>query len=144
MRSHTLPSKWLTSVAAGAAVCSALLVSACSGGSPPGHHAVTPTVPPTGGAASTEPVAVAGPGTAGGPAGDLPRCHTGQLAAAFTGLNAASGGGRGMTLILTNDSSRSCYLYGHVGLGLLGGHLTWPGPLATHVTWVSAPHQPVR
>ena len=77
-------------------------------------------------------------------AGGLPRCRTGQLSPAFTGLNAASGGGQGMTLILTNHSSRSCYLYGYVGLGLLGGHLTFPGPLPTHVTRVSAPHRLVR
>jgi hypothetical protein len=49
-----------------------------------------------------------------------------------------------MTLILTNHSRHSCYLEGYVGLGLLGGHLTFPGPLPTHVTWVSAPHRPVR
>jgi Ricin-type beta-trefoil lectin domain/Protein of unknown function (DUF4232) len=77
-------------------------------------------------------------------AGGLPRCRTGQLSPAFTGLNAASGGGQGMTLILTNHSSRSCYLYGYVGLGLLGGHLTFPGPLPTHVTRISAPHRLVR
>jgi hypothetical protein len=74
-------------------------------------------------------------------ASGLPRCRTGQLAAALTGLNAASGGGRGMTLILTNRSSRSCYLSGYVELGLLGGHLTFPGPLQTHVRWVNAPHR---
>jgi hypothetical protein len=77
-------------------------------------------------------------------AGGLPRCRTGQLSPAFTGLNAAMGGAQGMTLILTNHSSRSCYLYGYVGLGLLGGHLTFPGPLPTHVTWISAPHRLVR
>ena len=49
-----------------------------------------------------------------------------------------------MTLVLTNHSRRGWYLYGYVGLGLLGGHLTFPGPLPTHVTWVSAPHRPVR
>jgi hypothetical protein len=77
-------------------------------------------------------------------AGGLARCRTGQLSPAFTGLNAAMGGAQGMTLILTNHSSRSCYLYGYVGLGLLGGHLTFPGPLPTHVTWISAPHRLVR
>jgi Protein of unknown function (DUF4232) len=49
-----------------------------------------------------------------------------------------------MTLILTNRSSRSCFLDGYVGLGLLGAHLAFPGPLPTQVTRVSAPHRPVR
>jgi hypothetical protein len=92
-------------------------------------------------------VAAAGPATTGAQApsaGGLPRCRTGQLAAAFTGLNAASGGSQGMTLILTNHSSRGCYLDGYAGLRLLGGRLTFPGPLPTHVTWVSAPHRLVR
>jgi hypothetical protein len=49
-----------------------------------------------------------------------------------------------MTLILTNRSSRSCVLDGYVGLGLLGAHLAFPGPLPTQVTRVNAPHRPVR
>lgn len=76
------------------------------------------------------------------PHGGLPRCRTGQLSTAFTGLNASMGGGQGMTLILTNHSSRTCYLYGYVRLGLLGG----PNlePLPTHVTRVKVPHRLVR
>jgi uncharacterized Zn-binding protein involved in type VI secretion len=59
-------------------------------------------------------------------------------------MNAASGGQVGMTLILTNYSRRGCSLDGYVGLGLLGAHLAFPGPLPTHVTWVSVPRRPVR
>jgi Protein of unknown function (DUF4232)/Ricin-type beta-trefoil lectin domain len=68
------------------------------------------------------------------------RCHTSQLAAAFTGLNAAMGGQRGMTLIVTNRSSRTCYVYGYEGLGLLG---IGGDPLPTHLGRVDVPHTPV-
>jgi hypothetical protein len=50
------------------------------------------------------------------------------------------GGQRGMTLILTNHSSRSCYLYGYEGLGFLG---VGGSPLPTHATRVSAAHKRV-
>ena len=83
------------------------------------------------------------PEQAGYTATGLPRCRTGQLSSAFTGLNAASGGSEGMTLVLTSHSSSSCYLYGYVGLQLLGAHLGFPAPLPTQVTRVKAPHQPV-
>ena len=46
----------------------------------------------------------------------MPRCHTSQLTVAYTGLNAAMGGVRGMTLILTNHSGSTCYVYGYPGL----------------------------
>jgi Ricin-type beta-trefoil lectin domain/Domain of unknown function (DUF4232) len=141
--------------AALAAACSGLLVAACGGSGPPAGQAAagqpaTSAAPRAAAAAAVRP-AVPGAGTAPvmrgtqpPSASGLPRCRTGQLSSAFTGLNAASGGGQGMTLILTNYSRHSCYLYGYVGLGLLGGHLTFPGPLPTHVTWVSAPHRLVR
>jgi len=78
------------------------------------------------------------------PTGGLPRCGSGQLSSTFTGLNSASGGQSGMTLILTNHSSHSCYLDGYVGLRLLGAHLDFPRPLPTQVTRIRAPHRPVR
>ena len=89
-----------------AAACSVLLISACSGGSPTGHPVATRSPPPatSGATASATPVATTEPGTPGAPippARALPRCRTGQLSTAFTGLNAAAGGQRGMTLILT-------------------------------------------
>jgi Ricin-type beta-trefoil lectin domain/Protein of unknown function (DUF4232) len=77
-------------------------------------------------------------------ASGLPRCRTGQLSSAFTGLNAASGGSEGMILVLTSHSSSSCYLDGYVGLQLLGAHLDFPRPLPTQVTRVNAPHRLVR
>jgi Ricin-type beta-trefoil lectin domain len=51
---------------------------------------------------------MAAPVTPGGQApsaGGLPRCRTGQLSSAFTGLNFASGGAARMTLILTNHGT---------------------------------------
>jgi hypothetical protein len=89
------------------------------------------------------PVAATQPGTPGAlapPGSGPPRCHTSQLAAAFTGLNGAMGGQRGMTLILTNRSSRTCYVYGYEGLGFLD---SGDGPLPTHLTRVSVPHAQV-
>jgi Domain of unknown function (DUF4232) len=51
------------------------------------------------------------------PAGQaVPRCHTSQLTAAYTWLNAAMGGVRGMTLILTNHSGTACHVYGYPGV----------------------------
>jgi hypothetical protein len=84
------------------------------------------------------------PGGQQPPAAGLPRCRAGQLSSAFTGLTNASGGLQGMTLILTNHSSRSCYLYGYVGLGLSGAHLDFPHPLQTQVTRIKSPHRPVK
>src|SRR5450631_4032118 len=128
------------------AACSVALASACSSTSPPEHQAVTSSPAPaatTGAAASPAPVATTQPGTAGAPAPPgtgSPRCHTSQLAAAFTGLNAASGGQRGMTLILTNRSTSACYVYGYEGLGFLGSR---GSPLPTHLTRVNVPHAQV-
>jgi hypothetical protein len=56
---------------------------------------------------------------------------------AFTGGNAAMGGQRGTTLILTNRSGGTCYVYGYVGLGFLDGH---GKPLPAHMTWLREPH----
>jgi hypothetical protein len=57
---------------------------------------------------------------------------------AFTGLNAASGGQRGMTLILTNHSGTTCHVYGYPGLAFIGNV-----PMATHLTWVKETHATV-
>jgi Protein of unknown function (DUF4232)/Ricin-type beta-trefoil lectin domain len=66
-----------------------------------------------------------------------PRCHTSQLTLAFTGLNAAMGGVRGMTLILTNHSGATCHVYGYPGLAFFnGGGFS----MATHLTWMKEPH----
>lgn len=123
--------------AAVAAACSGLLAVACAGAGPPGGHAAAGQPPTTA-------TLAAAAGSAAPAASWLPRCRTGQLSAAFTGLNNASGGEEGMTLVVTNRSSRSCHLYGYVGLGLLGAHLAFPGQLPTHVTRVKAPHRLVR
>ncbi len=130
-----------------AAACSVVLASACSGNSPSDHAAATRSPAPaatSGATAIPAPVATTQPGTPGTPAPPgtgIARCHTRQLAAAFTGLNAASGGQRGMTLILTNRSSRTCYVYGYEGLGFLGSGLN---PLPTHLARISVPHTRVR
>src|SRR6266700_3669378 len=98
----------LTTALAGA--CSALVVAACAASSPASQAAAGP--PAAKATASVAAAAAFGPAAAGAaaapatpdplpPAGGLPRCRTGQLSTAFTGLNFASGGGAGMTLILT-------------------------------------------
>jgi hypothetical protein len=68
----------------------------------------------------------------------VPRCHTSQLSLAFTGFNEASGGQRGMTLILTNHSGTTCHVYGYPGLAFFDGL-----PMATHLTWVKESHATV-
>jgi hypothetical protein len=42
-----------------------------------------------------------------------------------------------MTLILTNRSRGTCYVYGYVGLAFLNGH---GNPLPTHLTWIREAH----
>jgi hypothetical protein len=56
---------------------------------------------------------------------------------AFTGSNGASGGLRGMTLILTNHSGATCYVYGYPGLAFYNGN---GFPMTTHLTWTPQPH----
>ena len=93
---------------------------------------------PAGTPATSAPVKTPAPvTTAPGSQVPVPRCHTSQLTAAYTGLNAAMGGSRGMTLILTNRSGSTCYVYGYPGLAFLnaGGF-----PMATRLTWMKAPH----
>jgi hypothetical protein len=86
------------------------------------------------------PAATSAPVTTPGGQRPAPRCRTTQLTAAYTGLNAAMGGSRGMTLILTNHSGSTCSVYGYPGLAFFdaGGF-----PLATHLTWMKAPHAKV-
>jgi hypothetical protein len=60
---------------------------------------------------------------------------------AFTGLNAAMGGQRGMTLILTNHSGTTCSVYGYPGLAFFNSS---GFPMATQLTWMKAPHTQVR
>ena len=76
--------------------------------------------------------------TAPGGQASAPRCHTSQLSLAFTGFNEASGGQRGMTLILTNHSGTTCHVYGYPGLAFFDGL-----PMATHLTWVKDSHATV-
>ncbi len=122
------------------AACSVALAAACSSNSPPDHAAATTSGPATA-TARPVPVATTQPGVPGAPAPPgtgYARCHTSQLAAAFTGLNAASGGQRGMTLVLTNRSSRTCY--GYEGLGFLGSD---GSPQPTHLSRVNVAHTQV-
>ena len=70
----------------------------------------------------------------------VPRCHASQLTVAYTGLNAAMGGVRGMTLILTSHSGSTCYVYGYPGLAFFNGSGL---PMATHLTWMKASHAKV-
>jgi ricin-type beta-trefoil lectin protein/uncharacterized protein DUF4232 len=127
--------------AAAAAACSVALLSACSGGS--SGQAASPSPRPSASVATVSAATVATVQPAAPAAGTPPRCRTGQLSAAFTNLNRASGGSEGMTLILTNRSAHKCYVYGYAGLRLLGGHHTFPGPLPTHVKRIHAAHSRV-
>ena len=70
----------------------------------------------------------------------VPRCHASQLTVAYSGLNAAMGGVRGMTLILTNHSGSTCYVYGYPGLAFFN---SVGFPMATHLTWMKASHATV-
>lgn len=134
-----------------AAACLVVLTVGCEGnGGPPGAGssqppAATVTTPPSTPAstpvsapATTAPATTA-PATTE-PGSQVPRCHTSQLAIAFTGLNAAMGGTRGMTLILTSHSDSSCYVYGYPGLAFFNGG---GFPMPTHLTWMKAPHAKV-
>ena len=81
-----------------------------------------PASTPVGTPATTAPAT-----TAPGSQLPVPRCHTSQLTAAYTGLNAAMGGQRGMTLILTNRSGSTCYVYGYPGWpSSTGAAFRWP------------------
>jgi hypothetical protein len=59
---------------------------------------------------------------------------------AFTGRNAAMGGVRGMTLILTNRSGATCSVYGYPGLAFA---TSGDVPVATHLAWVKQPRAAV-
>jgi Protein of unknown function (DUF4232)/Ricin-type beta-trefoil lectin domain len=122
------------------AACLAVLTVGCTSHSPapgtgatrsPGTSTTAAPSAPASTPATTAPATTAPPGQA-----PAPRCHTSQLSMAFTGLNAAMGGQRGMTLILTNHSGATCYVYGHTGLAFFtsGG-----SPMATHLAWLKEP-----
>ena len=123
-----------------AAACLAVLAAGCASHSPaPGagatrSPATSTTAPPS--AAATTPATTAPPGPAA-----APRCHTSQLSVAFTGLNAAMGGQRGMTLILTNHSGTTCSVYGYPGLAF---YTSSGFPMTTQLTWMKAPRTQVR
>jgi Protein of unknown function (DUF4232) len=99
-----------------AAACLAVLTGCASHAAAPGAGATrspsTITTAPTSAPAGTPAT------TAPGGQASAPRCHTSQLSLAFTGLNAASGGQRGMSLILTNHSGSICHVYGYPGLAV--------------------------
>ncbi len=124
-----------------AAACLAVLTGCASHAAAPGAGATgspsTRTTAPTPASAST-PATPAPAMTAPAGQASAPRCHTSQLTLAFTGFNEASGGQRGMTLILTNHSGATCHLYGYPGLAFFDGL-----PMATHLTWVKDSHATV-
>jgi hypothetical protein len=127
-----------------AAACLAVLAAGCASHSPaPGagttRSAGTSTTAAPAAPAST-PAATAPGTTAPGGQASAPRCHTSQLSVAFTGLNAASGGQRGMTVVLTSHSGSTCLVYGYPGLAFFTGS---GFPMATHLTWMTAPHAQV-
>ena len=130
-----------SAAALAAAACLAVLTGCASHAAAPGAGATgspsTSTTAPTPAPAST-PATPAPATTAPGGQASVPRCHTSQLSLAFTGFNEASGGQRGMTLILTNHSGTTCHVYGYPGLAFFDGL-----PMATHLTWVKESHATV-
>jgi hypothetical protein len=114
----------------------AIPAAAAPGPGAPGSPS-TSTTAPTPAPAST-PATPAPSTTAPSGQASVPRCHTSQLSQAFTGFNEASGGQRGMTLILTNHSGTTCHVYGYPGLAFFDGL-----PMATHLTWVKESHATV-
>ena len=123
------------------AACLAVLTGCASHAAAPGAGATgspsTSTTAPASAPASA-PATPAPATTAPGGQASAPRCHTSQLSLAFTGFNEASGGQRGMTLILTNHSGTTCQVYGYPGLAFFDGL-----PMATHLTWVKDSHATV-
>jgi hypothetical protein len=105
-----------SAAALAAAACLAVLTSCASHAAAPGAGATrspsTSTTAPAPPPAST-PATPALATTAPGGRASAPRCHTSQLSLAFTGFNEASGGQRGITLILTNHSGTTCHVYGY-------------------------------
>ena len=65
------------------------------------------------------PVHPATPGPGGGGTSGPGRCHTADLRASFGRPDAATGH-LGVVLVLTTQSSRTCRVYGHGGIQLLG------------------------
>ena len=132
-----------------AAACLVVLAAGCgaNSGAPgvgtshtPAATATAAPSTPASPSASTPTTTTAPVTTVPGSQAPMPRCHTSQLTAAYTGLNAAMGGQRGMTLILTNHSGSTCYVYGYPGLAFFNGG---GFPMATHLTWMKAPHSTV-
>jgi len=125
-----------SAAALAAVACLAVLTGCASHAAAPGAGATrspsASTPAPTLAPASTPAT------TAAGGQASAPRCHTSQLSLAFTGLNAASGGQRGMTLILTNHAGTSCHIYGYPGLAFFDGL-----SMATHLTWMKESHATV-
>ena len=110
--------------------------AAAPGPGAPGSPSASTTAPAP--APASTPATPAPATTAPGGQASVPRCHTSQLSLAFTGFNEASGGQRGMTLILTNHSGTTCHVYGYPGLAFFDGL-----PMATHLTWVKESHATV-
>ena len=134
-RGITAPS----AAALAAAACLAVLAAGCASH---GNAAGAGATRSPGASTTAAPSAAARTPAAAAPGGQAaaPRCHTSQLSVAFTGLNAAMGGVRGMTLILTNRSGATCSVYGYPGLAFAkSGDV----PMATHLTWVKQPRATV-
>ena len=133
-----------SAAALAAAACLAVLAAGCaSHSSAPGAGAARSpgtgtTAAPS--AAARTPATAAPAAAAPGGRAPAPRCHTSQLSVAFTGLNAAMGGVRGTTLILTNRSGATCSVYGYPGLAFA---TSGDVPMATHLTWVKQPRATV-
>jgi Domain of unknown function (DUF4232)/Ricin-type beta-trefoil lectin domain len=125
-----------SAAALAAAACLAVLTGCGGHAAAPGAGASRSPSASTTAPAGT-PATVAPATTAPGGHASAPRCRTSQLSLAFTGFNEASGGQRGMTLILANRSGTTCYVYGYPGLAFYNGS---GFPMTTRLTWPPQPH----
>ncbi|HXM58648.1 MAG TPA: DUF4232 domain-containing protein [Candidatus Dormibacteraeota bacterium] len=94
------------------AIVVTVALAACGGSTPP-VAAGSPTPP----AASATPPA---PSPTVAPRPGVERCHVGALSIARTAGDAASGGLRVDTFLVTNTGQSACSLYGYVGMLMLG------------------------
>ena len=125
-----------SAAALAAAACLAVLAAGCASHGPaPGAGATrSPGTSTTAAPAAPARTPAAAPAaTAPAATAPAPRCHTSQLSVAFTGLNEASGGQRGMTLILTDRSGATCSVYGYPGLAFFK---SFSVPMTTHLIWM--------
>lgn len=112
----------LGTYAAALVVCLVVLASCGGSQAPTGRATPTPTPTVT---AQPSPAPTAPPTAPG-----VARCDLPALTIAFRSQSGASGGMRGDTYVMTNTGQTACWLYGYVGMLMLGPS---GSPLPTNV-----------